>query len=65
MAQLKQSAEGHDVRFMGTFARERMAEVLRDIDLLVIPCAGMKTAPWYCSTPWQPTPRCWFRMWRG
>lgn len=45
MAQLKHSAEGHDVRFMGTFGRERMAEVLRDIDLLVIP------SRWYENSP--------------
>lgn len=43
--QLKQRAEGHDVRFMGTFAREQMADVLRDIDLLVIP------SRWYENSP--------------
>lgn len=45
MAQLKQLAEGHEVRFMGTFPREQMADVLRDIDLLVIP------SRWYENSP--------------
>lgn len=45
MAELKTQAEGHDVHFMGTFAQERMAEVLRDIDLLVIP------SRWYENSP--------------
>lgn len=45
MAKLKQSAEGHDVRFMGTFAREQMADVLRDIDLLVIPSRWYENCP--------------------
>ena len=45
MAQLKQMAEGHDVRFMGTFPREQMADVLREIDLLVIP------SRWYENSP--------------
>lgn len=45
MAQLKQLAEGHDVRFMGTFPREQMADVLSGIDLLVIP------SRWYENSP--------------
>lgn len=45
MANLKESASGYDVRFMGTFARERMADVLREIDLLVIP------SRWYENSP--------------
>lgn len=45
MAQLKILAEGHDVRFMGTFPRERMADVLREIDMLVIP------SRWYENSP--------------
>lgn len=45
MAQLRGLAEGHDVRFMGTFPREQMAEILREMDLLVIP------SRWYENSP--------------
>lgn len=45
LRQLKQRADGFDVRFMGTFGQERIAEVLRDIDLLVIP------SRWYENSP--------------
>jgi len=45
MAMLKTLADGLDVRFMGTFAKERMAEILGDMDLLVIP------SRWYENSP--------------
>ena len=45
MAKLKRSADGYDVRFLGTFSRERMADILREIDLLVIP------SRWYENSP--------------
>jgi glycosyltransferase involved in cell wall biosynthesis len=45
MASLNTLADGYDVKFMGTFAKERMAEVLREIDLLVIP------SRWYENSP--------------
>lgn len=45
MALLRLKAGGGCIRFMGTFAKERMAEVLRDIDLLVIP------SRWYENSP--------------
>lgn len=38
-------SHGFDVQFMGTFAKEKMAEILRDMDLLVIP------SRWYENSP--------------
>lgn len=45
MADLISMAEGAEVCFMGTFDSERMADVLRQIDLLVIP------SRWYENSP--------------
>jgi glycosyltransferase involved in cell wall biosynthesis len=45
MALLRQMGEGYDVHFKGTFQREQMAAVLREIDLLVIP------SRWYENSP--------------
>lgn len=41
---MSKAKEGH-IRFLGTFANEQMAEVLKDIDLLVIP------SRWYENSP--------------
>lgn len=45
METLKILAEGQPVNFAGTFPSEKMADVLRDIDLLVIP------SRWYENSP--------------
>jgi glycosyltransferase involved in cell wall biosynthesis len=45
MAKLKASASGAPVAFLGTFAMEAMADILADIDLLVIP------SRWYENSP--------------
>jgi glycosyltransferase involved in cell wall biosynthesis len=45
MRLLSDLANGFDVQFMGTFIKEKMAEILRDIDLLVIP------SRWYENSP--------------
>ena len=45
MTMLKTRAHDLDVRFMGTFAKEQMADILRDMDLLVIP------SRWYENSP--------------
>lgn len=45
MKQLTDLAQGFDVQFMGTFAKEKMAEILREVDLLVIP------SRWYENSP--------------
>lgn len=45
MKQLTELAKGYDVQFMGTFAKEKMAEILREMDLLVIP------SRWYENSP--------------
>ncbi len=45
MASLRSLADGADVTFMGTFATQQMATVLRDLDLLVIP------SRWYENSP--------------
>lgn len=45
MARLRTLAEGHDVRFLGTFPKEREAEILRAMDVLVIP------SRWYENSP--------------
>ncbi|WP_426168268.1 glycosyltransferase family 4 protein [Pseudoduganella sp. R-34] len=45
METLKALAEGQQVRFEGTFPSEKMADVLRAIDLLVIP------SRWYENSP--------------
>lgn len=45
MNMLESLAEGRAVHFMGTFAMERMAEILREMDLLVIP------SRWYENSP--------------
>lgn len=45
MDNLKTLATGHDVQFMGTFPKESMANILQDIDLLVIP------SRWYENSP--------------
>lgn len=45
MAGLRDRAGGASVQFLGTFPKERTAEVLRDIDLLVIP------SRWYENSP--------------
>lgn len=45
-AELKEAARGEDrVRFMGPFAGERVGEVLREVDVLVVPSS------WYENTP--------------
>jgi glycosyltransferase involved in cell wall biosynthesis len=43
--QLRVISDGFDVRFKGTFAKEKMADVLRTVDLLVIP------SRWYENSP--------------
>ncbi|MDE1997560.1 MAG: glycosyltransferase family 4 protein [Burkholderiales bacterium] len=45
MAQLLRSAEGHSIKFQGTFPSAQMAAVLREIDLIVIP------SRWYENSP--------------
>lgn len=45
MKKLEELARGFDVQFMGTFAKEKMAEILREMDLLVIP------SRWYENSP--------------
>ena len=45
MARLRALAEGHDVRFLGTFPKERESEILRTMDVLVIP------SRWYENSP--------------
>lgn len=45
MAKLRCLADGHLVRFMGTFPRENMSNILSDIDLFVIP------SRWYENSP--------------
>jgi glycosyltransferase involved in cell wall biosynthesis len=45
MAALKDNAKGFDVEFKGTFAQAEMAQILRDIDVLVIP------SRWYENSP--------------
>lgn len=45
MKLLSDLARGFDVQFMGTFVKEKMAEILRDMDLLVIP------SRWYENSP--------------
>lgn len=45
MSSLKSLATGHDIHFMGTFSKDSMADVLRDMDLLVIP------SRWYENSP--------------
>lgn len=45
MKQLRDLAHGLNVQFMGTFAKEKMADILREIDLLVIP------SRWYENSP--------------
>lgn len=45
MKQLANLARGFDVQFTGTFAKEKMAEVLSQMDLLVIP------SRWYENSP--------------
>jgi len=45
MRQLEQLAEGHAVRFAGTFEQARIAEVLAGLDALVIP------SRWYENSP--------------
>lgn len=45
MSSLKALATGHDIHFMGTFPKEAMADILRDMDLLVIP------SRWYENSP--------------
>ena len=45
MDMLERLAEGRAAYFMGTFATEKMTQVLRDLDLLVIP------SRWYENSP--------------
>lgn len=45
MAKLKASASGAPISFLGTFAQDAMADILTDIDLLVIP------SRWYENSP--------------
>lgn len=45
MSSLKALAAGHDIHFMGTFPKDAMADILRDMDLLVIP------SRWYENSP--------------
>jgi len=45
MKLLKTLADGYEVRFFGTFAKELMANVLQELDLLVIP------SRWYENSP--------------
>lgn len=45
MSTLKSLGTGYDIHFMGTFPKEAMAEILRDMDLLVIP------SRWYENSP--------------
>lgn len=45
MARLRALAEGQDVKFFGTFPKEREADILREMDLLVIP------SRWYENSP--------------
>lgn len=45
MANLKALATGYDVQFLGTFPKESMADILQEIDLLVIP------SRWYENSP--------------
>lgn len=44
-ARLRERARGYPVRFRGTFPPERMAEVLRPVELLVLP------STWYENSP--------------
>ena len=45
MASLERMAEGHPVSFKGTFPSQSMAEVMRDIDVLVIPSRWSENSP--------------------
>jgi glycosyltransferase involved in cell wall biosynthesis len=45
MAKLRMLADGHDVKFMGTFPSEQMANIFSEMDLLVIP------SRWYENSP--------------
>jgi glycosyltransferase involved in cell wall biosynthesis len=45
MDNLRAMADGNNIQFMGTFEKERMADVLGEIDLLVIP------SRWYENSP--------------
>jgi len=45
MAKLRMLADGADVKFMGTFPSEQMANIFSEIDLLVIP------SRWYENSP--------------
>ncbi len=45
MKTLRTMAQGHDIRFRGTFAKERMAEIFAGLDFLVIP------SRWYENSP--------------
>lgn len=45
MESLRTLADGHEVRFLGTFAKEREADILRTMDVLVIP------SRWYENSP--------------
>lgn len=45
MSQLRSTSLGYDVRFSGTFPRERFAQILSDFDFLVIP------SRWYENSP--------------
>lgn len=45
MARLRELAGAYDVRFLGTFPKEREAQILRSMDVLVIP------SRWYENSP--------------
>jgi 2-polyprenyl-3-methyl-5-hydroxy-6-metoxy-1,4-benzoquinol methylase/glycosyltransferase involved in cell wall biosynthesis len=45
MANLRRASKGHLVRFEGTFPSQRMAGILRDLDILVIPSRWCENSP--------------------
>jgi arylsulfatase A-like enzyme/glycosyltransferase involved in cell wall biosynthesis len=45
VAELKQAAEGHSIQFKGIFPSAQMADVLRDIDVLVVPSRWSENSP--------------------
>ena len=44
-AALKHTAAGHDIRFLGTFPSEKMAEILAGLDVVVIPSRWHENSP--------------------
>lgn len=45
MSQLRTLADGYDIQFRGTFDKDRLANVLQEIDLLVIPSRWVENSP--------------------